>query len=112
VHLELASPGLPLLTAAAEPPGADDPDAHRPGEFWDEVEGRWLPLPPFGRWLGHWRHEYEGMDHLALVMRVSRPAERAAAERGCAHVQGARALVRSPARSSASVLVTARSACY
>ena len=74
VRLELVSPGLLLAVATDEPPGADDPDAERPGEFWDEVERRWLPLPPFGRWLGHWRREYEGMDHLALVMRVSAAA--------------------------------------
>ncbi len=66
--------------AADGPQGPDTPDAQREGEFWDEVEHRWRPLPPFARWLGHWRHAYEGMDHLALVMRVSSPPGLQAAE--------------------------------
>jgi hypothetical protein len=73
------------------------------------VEHRWRPLPPFARWLGHWRHEYEGMDHLALVMRVSPP--RLLPPCGVVHVcRVCRGRSWSSARSSAQRLITAWSA--
>lgn len=74
-----------MTVAAADAP-AGSPDEHREGQFWDEVEHKWRPFPAHGRWLGHWRHEFESMDKLELMMHVSAPAAMRRAFRKCTSV--------------------------